>query len=64
MMHANVKIVNLVKNSGAIFARDQGLEIAKGDYIIFLDADDELSLGALSQIYYSIKSNLEVMQFV
>lgn len=60
MMHTNIKIVDLVKNSGAVFARDKGLEVAKGDYIIFLDADDELSLGALSQIYCSIISNSEV----
>lgn len=35
-----VKLIRLEKNAGAGYARNVGLDIAKGDYVGFLDADD------------------------
>ena len=37
-----IKILSLDKNSGAARARNTGLDNASGDYIIFLDSDDEI----------------------
>lgn len=39
--HANIRIHNK-KNGGVASARNAGLQIAKGDYVTFIDADDYL----------------------
>lgn len=36
----NLKVINLQENKGPGYARNVGMNIAKGDYIAFLDSDD------------------------
>lgn len=36
----NIYLIRNAKNGGAAFSRQEGVKIAKGDYIAFLDADD------------------------
>lgn len=45
------------KNSGASSARNLGLSIAQGEYILFLDSDDLLEVGILSKLENIIESN-------
>lgn len=45
------------ENAGAGSARNFGLHQSKGDYIYFLDADDELLPGTLTSIIEAIQSN-------
>lgn len=51
-----IKIVNQ-KNKGAIEARKIGLEIARGEYILFVDGDDWLELNALELLYNNAIQN-------
>ena len=50
-------IIESKQNSGAAHTRNYGAQIARGNYLIFLDADDELNDGAISAIRAHIKNN-------
>lgn len=43
-------IIETQENQGATFARNRGLELAKGEYILFFDADDILEKNILNNI--------------
>lgn len=38
--YSNIKLLKNLTNKGAAFTRNRGIEIAKGNYIAFLDGDD------------------------
>lgn len=46
-----IKIINLEKNSRQGTARNKGLDIAKGKYILFVDSDDILHTEAISKLF-------------
>lgn len=49
--HRSNMIVESIPNSGSASApRNHGLEIATGEYVFFLDADDKLAEGALEKL--------------
>ncbi|EAR01115.1 glycosyltransferase [Maribacter sp. HTCC2170] len=61
--HPNI-CLNSQSNQGPSIARNRCLEVAKGDYIYFLDADDLLTanvLGCLLELCE--QNNLEILQF-
>lgn len=57
-----IKIVKNKKNMGTYHARRVGVESSAGDYIVFLDPDDELAPLSLGLIYEKFcKSDAEIL---
>lgn len=48
------------ENKGAGAARNHGMELAEGKYIIFLDSDDILSQNALSSVWEFFEKHYEI----
>ena len=56
-------LLELELNQGQGVARNKALEIAKGDYIMFLDPDDWYELDACEKAYNQISKNNNEMVF-
>lgn len=52
-----IKIIKQEKNNGPGFARNKGIDIAKGEYITFCDIDDYFIPNTLGEAYNIVKEN-------
>lgn len=50
-LDARIHILDYGRNEGVSFARNRGIEAARGKYICFLDPDDALRCDALEKLY-------------
>lgn len=53
---SRIKIINK-NNMGLSAARNSGMDYASGEFIMFVDADDELEENAIERLYNSISKN-------
>ena len=51
----NVKAFEIEKNRGVSFARNMGLSLSQGEYVLFVDCDDIVPKGTLKKYIESIK---------
>lgn len=56
---ARVKVIHLPENRGQAFARNEGLKIADGEYVMMLDSDDWLGQDAIEKAYRAIIADEE-----
>lgn len=54
--YTNIKVVSLEKNHGLFRARIAGASASKGEYLLFLDSDDEITPGWISSLVYKAQS--------
>lgn len=58
-----VKIIHLGKNSGVSYARNIGMDLAEGQYLMFMDSDDYIDVALLKRVYESIQENAAQIVF-
>ena len=55
-----ITLIQNTKNKGVAFARNQGIRISKGEYLIILDIDTILNSGSISVLIYFMEMNHEI----
>ena len=54
---SNIKLIELPENHGSAFARNEGLRVAEGTFITFLDSDDIIDPNYLEEQFNFITKN-------
>lgn len=57
---ARIKVISLQENGGQGRARNEGLKVAQGEYVCFVDSDDYLSNDALEQMVTAFEAKPQI----
>lgn len=57
---ARIKVISLQENGGQGRARNEGLKVAQGEYVCFVDSDDRLSNDALEQMVTAFEAKPQI----
>ena len=61
--HENIRVIHR-ENGGLSAARNSGIEIAQGDYLMFVDSDDYIEPNVLSGLMAQVEwDNLDVLRY-
>ena len=63
LKYSNITLKNLRTNVGPGIARNLGLKISRGKYIIFVDGDDELTFDSLKNLEKKLFNNPDIITF-
>ncbi len=55
----NIKLINK-ENQGVSQARNDGINLAKGEYIAFIDSDDEIPNNYIKELYDAINNDVDM----
>ena len=55
-----IEVIRLQENSGQAIARNEGLKIANGEFVMMLDSDDWLENDAIEKAYISITAEDDI----
>ncbi len=54
---SSIKLISHKKNIGPASARNSGLQVASGEFIYFLDVDDDIAKDTFKSLYYEAKKD-------
>ena len=60
---SRVKVIHKEKNEGLGYARNSGMAVAEGEYVLFVDSDDTILLDTLEKCNSAIGDGVDILVY-